>query len=386
MSRVNVVRRVLTVGAVTSLMAVTMSATGAGASSVPAPQRVHAAGTATTILVSWSRPAGVAVKNYVVTSKPSGRSCVTAATKCDVKDLRPGVSYSFRVVARSAAGASVPSVPSNHVKVATAGAYFSKSLTAGSTQIATYETDYDNSTTSAKAQPYLTKLSGAFVSLAKTLSIEEWPSAARSDMSSFVATFRALGTDTVSDLNSSTISGLAGATYTLQSETNKVILVESKVRTDLSLPQLIISPIAATPVPGAIGTTETVHDFYDDAFTVTANQVFDPATAATGSGLPDSGYRFVAVQVSLVNSSTEYIDDDANFAMTVTGSDGETYTADFGSVSQCSNFQYGSGLFDLASGDSTSGCVVFELPTAVSVQSISFSLAQGYLDTAEWSN
>ena len=44
------------------------------------------------------------------------------------------------------------------------------------------------------------------------------------------------------------------------------------------------------------------------------------------------------------------------------------------------------GFFDLASGDSTSGCVVFELPTAVSVQSISFSLAQGYLDTAEWSN
>jgi hypothetical protein len=94
----------------------------------------------------------------------------------------------------------------------------------------------------------------------------------------------------------------------------------------------------------------------------------------------------VAVQVSLVNNSTEEVSDDASFATTVTGSDGQNYTADFGTVSQCTNFENGSGFFDLASGDSTSGCVIFELPTAVTVQSISFSLAQGYLDTAEWSN
>jgi hypothetical protein len=270
--------------------------------------------------------------------------------------------------------------------VATRGAYFSKTLTAGSVEISTDENDYLNSGTAAKAQPYLAKLSGAFASLAKSLSIEEWPSVARSDMASFETTFRSLGVDTVAVFNASTISGLAGATYTLQSTTNKEILVGSKVRADLSLSQAIVSPIATTPVPGAIGTTQTIHDFYDDPFTVTANQIFDPATAATGSGLPDSGYRFVAVEVTLANTSTQGITDDANFAMTVTGSDGVTYTADFGAVSECTNFQYGSGLFELAAGDNTTGCVIFELPTAVSVQTISFSLAQGYLDTAEWSN
>jgi Fibronectin type III domain/Domain of unknown function (DUF4352) len=384
MSRVRVVRNMLTLGALSSVIALTLTATVAGAS-VLAPQRVRATGTATTILVSWSRPPGAAVKTFSVISKPAGRSCVTATTHCDVKGLHPGVSYSFSVVARGVAGTSAPSVPSNRVKVATSRDYFSKTLIAGSTQIAKYESDFENST-AAKAAPYLTKLSGAFASLAKSLSIESWPARARGDMSSFVTTFRALGADTIKDFNASTYTALAGATYALQSDTNKEILVESKVRTDLSLPQLIISPIAGTPAPVALGTTQTIHDFYNDPLSVTVSQVFDPASAAAGAGLPDAGYRFVAVLASLVNNSTEEISDDADFTMTVTGTDGQTYTADFGSVSQCTGFQYNSGFFDLAPGDSTSGCVIFQVPTAVSVQTISFSLAQGYLDTAEWSN
>jgi hypothetical protein len=384
MSRVRVVRNVLSAGAATLLMTVTLNATVADASSVPAPEHVRATGTATIILVSWSRPPGAAVKSYVVTSKPAGQACVTVATRCRVKGLRPGVSYNFRVVARTSAGASVPSAPSNRVKIATPGAYFLKTLSVGSTQISKLETDYDNSKSASKARSFLTKLSGAFATLATSLSIEAWPSGARSDVSTFVSTFRTLGADTANELNATTNSGLAAAEYKLQSDTNKEILVESKVRTALSLGQLIISPIAATPVPGALGSTQTVHDFYDDAFSVTASQVIDPATAAPGSGLPDSGYRFVAVQVSVVNNSTAEVSDDANFAVAITGSDGQSYTADFGAVSQCTNFQ--DGFFDVLPNDSTSGCVVFELPTAVNVQSITFSLAQGYLDTAEWSN
>ena len=80
------------------------------------------------------------------------------------------------------------------------------------------------------------------------------------------------------------MSGAAEATYTLQADTNKEILVESRVRTDLSLPQLIISSIAGMPAPAALGTTQTIHDFYNDPLSVTASQVFDPATAAAGAG------------------------------------------------------------------------------------------------------
>ena len=66
----------------------------------------------------------------------------------------------------------------------------------------------------------------------------------------------------------------------------------------------------------------------------------------------------------------------------VVGSDGQTYSADFGTVSQCTNFTFGE--FQLPTGDTATGCVVFQLPTAVTVASVQFSLDAGYLDTVVW--
>jgi hypothetical protein len=252
---------------------------------------------------------------------------------------------------------------------------------AGGAQIQKFEDDYyDNG-----AHEYLKKISGAFSTLAQSLSLEAWPRAAKSDLSAFIGTVKTLGTDTINELNA-TSSNVAEAYEALQTDTNKEVLNESKVRTSLSLPQLIIAPIAKTPTPEALGSTQTLHDFYNDAFTVTASQIVDPATAAPGSGLPDAGYRFVAVDLSITNTSNEEVSDDANFATTVTGSDGQTYTADFGDVSGCTNFTSGTGFFAVLPSDSTSGCVIFQLPVNVGVQTISFSLASGYLDTAEWSD
>ena len=338
MSRVRVVRKVLTLGAVSSVMALTMTATVAGAS-VLAPQHVRATGTATTILVSWSRPPGAPVKNFVVISKPAGRTCVTATTHCDVKGLRPGRELQLSRRGEKRGGHERALVTFESRKDCHGGCVLLKDADRGAAFRSRSTRPTLRTRPRPRLRPYLTKLSGAFASLAKSLSIEAWPSAAlAATCRSFVTTFRTLGADTIKDFAALTYTGLAGATYALQSDTNKEILVESKVRTDLSLPQLIIAPIAGTPAPVALGTTQTVHDFYDDPFSVTASQVFDPATAAAGSGLPDSGYRFVAVLVSLVNNSTEEISDDANFAMTVTGTDGQTYTADFGAVSECTNF------------------------------------------------
>jgi hypothetical protein len=94
----------------------------------------------------------------------------------------------------------------------------------------------------------------------------------------------------------------------------------------------------------------------------------------------------VAVQLTVDNTSNQAVDGDANDALTVTGSDGQTYTADFGSVSECTNFYSGTGIIDLQAGASAAGCVVFQLPTSVTVQSTSFSLSSGYLDTAKWTD
>lgn len=386
MKRSKVLGRWSVLAGALSLIATLPISVSAGASSIPSPHGVRARGTATTILVSWSRPAGSAVKSYVVTSEPSRRTCVTAVTHCDVKGLRLGRSYRFSVVARDSSGSSLPSVLSNRVKVAAAGAYFVNTLNLADTQIQKYDNAFESSPTNAQANLELKKLAGAFGTLSKSLSLEAWPARAKSDVIAFVAAFRSLGADSINDLTAETVSGASEAYFALQTETNKEVLIEAKVRAALSLPPLIIPPFTQTPSPVALGTTQTVHDFSGDAISVTASQVVDPATAASGSGLPDSGYRFVAVDLTINNMSTQDVADDANFTTTVTGSDGQTYSADFGAVSQCTNFEEGIGYFNAAAGAIATGCVIFELPTSVTVQSISFSFAQGYLDTVEWSD
>ena len=113
--------------------------------------------------------------------------------------------------------------------------------------------------------------------------------------------------------------------------------------------------------------------------------MIDPATAAPSSEPPNSGYRFVAVELTLSNqSSSVIIDGDANYSTVVTGSDGQNYSADYGTVTECANFE--SGDFRLPPSNSASGCVVFALPTSVTVRSIQFTLAPNYLDTAEWNS
>jgi hypothetical protein len=251
-------------------------------------------------------------------------------------------------------------------------------------QVSKYVVAFSNATKTAKEKADLAKISDAYAAFSKSLTLEAWPSAAKSDLSAFITTVHALGIDTVDSLKASSAPNESETYYVLTSETNIEVLNEAKVRSALALPPAIIAPIAQTPSAVALGTSQTLHDFLGDVFSVTVSQVVDPATAL--SGLPESGDRFIAVELSIVNASNQEIQDDANNATIVTGSDGQTYPANFGGVSQCTNFQLGIGYFDLKPGESTTGCVVFQLPTSVTVQTISFSLAPGYLDTAEWSS
>jgi hypothetical protein len=167
--------------------------------------------------------------------------------------------------------------------------------------------------------------------------------------------------------------------------TNKEILTEASIFTDFGLTSPIIASNATTPTPVTLNTSQVITDFIGDQFSVTATQLVDPATAAAGSGLPDAGYRFVAVELNLANlGANDTIEGDANFSTSVIGSDGQTYGADYGTVSGCTNFT--DGYFQVPPSDSATGCVVFELPTSVTVQTIEFSLAPSYLDSAAWSS
>jgi hypothetical protein len=387
MNRSTAARWCAAVVMMTSLtLALAVGTAPAGASSVPAPHHVRANGTSTSILVKWSPPAGVTVRKYVVISRPLSRSCVTVSTSCYVKGLRPGKFYSFQVAAKSSAGTSAWSSPSDHVRVDRVGTYFVNTVASAGARVSRYVTAFSNTTTKSKEKSDLAKISHAYALFSKSLIREAWPSAAKGDLSAFITTVHTLGIDTVDSLRAVTVSSQSETYYVLTNETNIEVLNEARVRSALALPQVIIPPIATTPTAVTLGTSETVHDFDGDAVAVTLSQVVDPATALSDTDVPSSGDRFVAVELSISNTSSQEIEDDANNATMVTGSDGETYTASFAGVTQCTNFEEEIGYVDLKPGASTTGCVVFQLPTSVTVQSVSFSLAPGYLDTAEWSN
>ena len=305
-----------------------------------------------------------------------------------MRGLTAGSSYTFTVVAKNASGASPSSRASNKVTlsltIATAGVAF---LSASST----FETALNAALTAVQAltanstQAQVTaavnSLRASFTGFTSTLSKEKWPAAVQADMLALVTNLSAFGTDYVNLLNATSVSSAALTSDTLEADGNKEVVGDAKVRADLNLPQLITGPVASTSAMVAVGLPQTVHDFFGDAMSVTVTQIVDPATAGTGSGLPDAGYRFVAVEATLSNA-TGNVGGNANLAMTVVGSDGATYTADFGTAAECTNFTYGS--FEVPPGDTSMGCVLYQLPTGVTVKTVQFSLDAGFLDTVAW--
>jgi hypothetical protein len=109
-------------------------------------------------------------------------------------------------------------------------------------------------------------------------------------------------------------------------------------------------------------------------------QIIDPASDANGLG-PNPGTRYVAVQFGFEGRSRIF-DDDADVEATVTGSDGQTYTPQLSSPAGCTNFAY--GQVTLASGGKATGCVMFQLPTGVSVATVDYGGRLGGGNIAEW--
>ena len=75
--------------------------------------------------------------------------------------------------------------------------------------------------------------------------------------------------------------------------------------------------------------------------------------------------------------------DDADNDVTIIGSDNQSYTDDYNSVSECTDFNNGS--FTLAAGESTTGCVNFQLPDAINASKVQFTPGSGFSgSTGEW--
>jgi len=130
-----------------------------------------------------------------------------------------------------------------------------------------------------------------------------------------------------------------------------------------------------------VGATENIGG--SKGYAVTLQQVIDPAAGSDQYTTPDAGKRFVAVEMKIVNNGTAAVNDDANNDVTIIGSNNQTYTDDYNNVSECTDFNNGS--FTLSAGESTTGCVNFQIPDGVTVSKVQLTPSSGFSgNTGEW--
>jgi hypothetical protein len=146
---------------------------------------------------------------------------------------------------------------------------------------------------------------------------------------------------------------------------------------------------AATTKPGTahVGATLSLSGSGGATAQVTLSQVNNPATGASGpptdsSGNPN-GDTYVATLMTIKNTSSSAIQGDANNDSTLIGSNNQSYSADFDSVNECTNFN--SGSYQLAAGETAAGCVVFVMPPGVTPVKFHYSPDSGFsINFGEW--
>lgn len=114
-------------------------------------------------------------------------------------------------------------------------------------------------------------------------------------------------------------------------------------------------------------------------------QVIDPAQGANQFNMPTAGTRFVATLLKITNTSATVLDESADNDTNVVGSNNEIYTAYISQVSECTDFSNSS--VHLNTGESSTGCVTFEVPFGVSVVKVRYIPSSGFAsDIGEWIN
>lgn len=152
---------------------------------------------------------------------------------------------------------------------------------------------------------------------------------------------------------------------------------------------------SATTAAGSNGTTATTAAVAhtgatiavasgNDKANITLNQVIDPATGADSFSNPDAGKRFVGVKMTIQNTGTSTLNDDANITVSVVGSDNQSYTPTFDNIAECTNFN--SGSYTLAGGESVTGCTTIQLPSAVTVTRVKYEPTGFGGTSGEWLN
>jgi hypothetical protein len=137
------------------------------------------------------------------------------------------------------------------------------------------------------------------------------------------------------------------------------------------------------PQQAKIGDTLTLSGNGGEALKVTVHQVMDPLPVGSFDQ-PDSGQRFVGVQITLKNvGSVPYSDSPSNGA-TLLSNTNEQAQGQIVTGGPCGNgFQ---SSVKLALGDTQQGCLPFELPIGQTPSTFQFTLNSGFADqTGQWS-
>src|SRR5262249_47592387 len=115
---------------------------------------------------------------------------------------------------------------------------------------------------------------------------------------------------------------------------------------------------------------------------ITLVKVVDPAQGADEFTTPDSGKRFVGVQLRIVLGGTSSTQSVPSNNTTVFDAQGQSYSSTIASLVGCQEF---APNLVISPGEAVLGCVAFQVPTAAKVAKVKFTPASGFASvTAEW--
>lgn len=116
-------------------------------------------------------------------------------------------------------------------------------------------------------------------------------------------------------------------------------------------------------------------------YQVTMTQVVQQAQLGPGGSLTHSGYHVAGAQFTVTGKSGQ-TSDNANRAASAVGSNGQSYTSEFDTITAGTNFN--SGDVKVSAGQSMNGWVSFELPPGVNIASVQWHPGVGGEATTTW--
>jgi hypothetical protein len=141
------------------------------------------------------------------------------------------------------------------------------------------------------------------------------------------------------------------------------------------------APAAAPAKKAGVGSAIDLKGDNGDAIQVTLVKIVDPAKSANEYITPDTGKRYVAVQLRIVNKGSTVYDDDPQAEAKAKDALGESFDVDFADTT--AGVSMDSGL-KLAPGDTALGFVTFQVPAGQKVTQVQYSAGLFGGDVAQW--